>query len=44
MILLRLYEHILSLSTAVAGFKSTMYGYVLMAYTPNVNAEIALNF
>lgn len=29
----RLYEHIQSLSTAVAGFKSTMYGYIFMAYT-----------
>ena len=40
----RLYEHIQSLSTAVAGFKSTMYGYVFMAYTPTVNGEIVLNF
>lgn len=40
----RLYEHIQSLSTAVAGFKSTMYGYVFMAYISNVNGEIVLNF
>jgi len=42
----RLYEHIQSLSTAVAGFKSTMvmYGYVFMAYIPNVNGEIVLIF
>jgi len=39
-----LYENIQSLSTAVAGFKSTMYGYVLMAYIPTVNEEIELNF
>jgi len=32
-----------SLSTAVAGFKSTMYGCFLMAYIPNVNGEIILN-
>lgn len=42
--LCRLYEHILSLSTGVAGFKSTMYGYIFMAYTPTVNAEVVLNF
>jgi len=40
----RLDEHIQSLSTAIAGFKSTMYGYVLMAYIPTVNGEIVLNF
>jgi len=40
MIFCHLYEHIQSLSTAVAGFKSTMYGYVFMAYIPNVNEEI----
>jgi len=36
----RLYEHIQS---AVAGFKSAMHGYVLMAYTRTVNGEIVLN-
>jgi len=35
-----LYEHIQSLSSAVAGFKSTMYGYILMAYIQTVNGEI----
>jgi len=40
----RLYEHIQSLRTAVAGFKSTMYGFVFMAYISNVNGEIVLNF
>jgi len=39
-----LYEHIQSLSTAVAGFKSTMYGYVFMTCISNVNGEIVLNF
>jgi len=39
-----LYEHIQSLSTAVAGFKSTMYGYVFMACISNVNGESVLNF
>ncbi len=39
----RLYEHIQSLTTALAGFNSTMYGYVFMAYTPTVNGEIVLN-
>jgi len=37
-----LYEHIQSLSTAVAGFKFTMYGYVFMAYVSN--GEIVFNF
>jgi len=38
-----LYEHLQSLGTAIAGFKSTMYGYVFMAYISNVNGEIVLN-
>jgi len=38
----RLYEHIQTLSTAVAGL--TMYGYVFMAYISNVNGDIVLNF
>jgi len=37
----RLYEHIQSLRTAVAGFKSTMVTFLLYL---NVNGEIVLNF